>query len=522
MTQTHSEPGGRKSPCAPRRARWVLPGLCLGLVAGLAGCKSELKAETPSRQAEAAQSQPVQSTGSQARYGAFQTVFTEVAKKTVPSVVSVAMERTVTAPQNPFEFFFDQNPFFDGGDGMGPPDRGPRKRKESGLGSGFITDAQGYILTNNHVVEGAQKLTVQLSDEREFEAEVVGTDKPSDLAVIKIKGKVPADLVPLKFGDSDKLEIGEWVVAVGAPFGLYETVTTGIISAKGRQNTGISTYGNFLQTDAAINPGNSGGPLVNLDGRAVGINTAIYSQSGGYQGIGFAIPVNLAKNIMESLIKNGKVTRGWLGVSIQPVSQDMAEALGLKQRRGALVGDVVPGGPAEKAGLKRGDVILKLQGQDVRDANDLMNRIALIPPGSAIDLNVFRDGKERTLKAKAAKRDEEKLARESGAGGLEEGTEGGDISGLGLEAADLTDEARRQYQIGKNPKAGALVTRVDPEGSAAEAGIQEGDVIVEANRKQVESAQDLQGIVSKEGKGRKILFLVNRKGSTFFSMAKAK
>ncbi|MDB5049526.1 MAG: protease Do [Fibrobacteres bacterium] len=500
---------------------------CLFFSFGLIECKSQTKGQAaqagqPATAEAPAQSQPVQSTGSQARYGAFQTVFTDVAKKVVPSVVSVSMERTVTAPQNPFEFFFGPDPFGSGEDGR-PQSRAPRrKQKESGLGSGFITDVKGYILTNNHVVEGAQKITVQLSDEREFDAEVVGTDKPSDLAVIRIKGKIPAGLVPLKFGDSDKLEIGEWVIAVGAPFGLYETVTTGIISAKGRQNTGISTYGNFLQTDAAINPGNSGGPLVNLNGEAVGINTAIYSQSGGYQGIGFAIPVNLAKNIMESLIKSGKVTRGWLGVSIQPVSPDIADALGLKDRRGALVGDVVAGGPADKAGLKRGDVVLKLQGQDVRDANDLMNRIALIPPGSTVDLTVFRDGKQQNLKAKIAKRDEEKVAQEESGGGGGGAVEGGDISSLGMEATDLTDEVRRQFQIGGNIKTGVVVTRVDPDGSAAEAGLQEGDIIVEANRKKVDSAKDLRDIVAKAGKGKKILFLVNRKGTTFFSMATPK
>jgi serine protease Do len=460
------------------------------------------------------------STGSPGKYGAFQSIFTDVAKKAVPSVVSIAMEKTVVAPQNPFEFFFGPGGFGDedgmpGGGGLSPQ---PRRRKESGLGSGFITDAKGYILTNNHVVEGAQKLTVQLSDEREFEAEVVGTDKPSDLAVVRFKGEAPKDLVPLKLGDSDKLQIGEWVVAVGAPFGLYETVTTGIISAKGRQNTGITTYGNFLQTDAAINPGNSGGPLVNLDGDVVGINTAIYSQSGGYQGIGFAIPVNLAKNIMESLIKNGKVTRGWLGVSIQPVSREMADALGLKTGKGALIGDVLPGGPAEAAGLKRGDVILKLQGQDIRDANDLMNRIALIPPGTSVELTVFRDGKESVRKARIGKREEEKLAREGGAG--PEG--GGDVAGLGMEAADLSDDLRQRLKLGRDVKSGAVVVAVDPEGSAAQAGLREGDVIQEANRKKVESAKDLQDAVSKAGKGKNVLMLVNRRGSTFYAMIKGR
>src|SRR5690606_5716805 len=249
-------------------------------------------------------------------------------------------------------------------------------------------------------------------------------------------GDPPEDLVPLPFGDSDALQIGEWVVAVGAPFGLYETVTTGIISAKGRQNTGISTYGNFLQTDAAINPGNSGGPLVDLDGRVVGINTAIFSQSGGYMGIGFAIPVNLARNIMESLIKTGKVTRGWLGVSIQPISPEMAKVLGLSQRRGALVGDVLSGGPAEKAGLRRGDVILEIQGEERKDANDLMNRIALIPPGTGTAMSIFRGGKNIGIKAKVAKREEERPEQPAS-----EPEENG-VTKLGLDVADLTPEVR--------------------------------------------------------------------------------
>jgi serine protease Do len=460
------------------------------------------------------------STESPGKYGAFQSIFTSVAKKAVPSVVSISMERTVDAPQyqNPFEFFFGPDPFGDGGlDGEGPRGRAPGRRRETGMGSGFITDAQGHILTNNHVVEGAQKLTVQLSDEREFEVEVVGTDKPSDLAVVKFKGKPPADIVPLKLGDSDKLQIGEWVVAVGAPFGLYETVTTGIISAKGRQNTGISTYGNFLQTDAAINPGNSGGPLVNLDGDVIGINTAIFSQSGGYQGIGFAIPVNLAKNIMESLIKNGKVTRGWLGVSIQPVSQDMADALGLKGRKGALIGDVVPGGPAEKAGLQRGDVVVKLQDKDIVDANDLMNRIALIEPGSTVEITVFRDGRTQTRKARITKREEERVAMQ---GRQEPSAPGGEVSGLGMEAADLSEEIRQGLKLGEEVKYGAVVLKLDPSGKAAQAGLQPGDVIQEANRRKISSAKDLREAVSKAGKGGNVLLLVNREGSTFYALIK--
>ena len=448
-------------------------------------------------------------TGSAGKYGAFQSVFTDVARKAIPSVVSITSERTVTGRtlqdpfggQDPFDFFF------------GPP-RGPQNRRESGLGSGFIATADGIILTNNHVVEGAQKLTVQLADEREFEAEIVGIDPATDLAVVKIKGK-PGNLAPMEFGDSDKLLIGEWVVAVGAPFGLFETVTSGIISAKGRQNTGITTYGNFLQTDAAINPGNSGGPLVNLEGKVIGINTAIFSQSGGYQGIGFAIPVNLARTVMESLIKEGKVTRGWLGVSIQPLSEEMAEALDMPGKRGALVGDVLPGAPAEKAGIRRGDVILSLDGKDVRDANDLLNRIAQVKPGTTVALAIWRDGRRRDLKAKVSAREEERLAGKPPA---EEKPDGAGMTSLGIEVTELNEEARQALQIGPDIKGGLVVTAVNPAGAAAEAEIREGDVILEANRKPVDRVGELRDAIGRAPKGKSILLLLYRQGSTFFAL----
>jgi serine protease Do len=506
----------------PFRSRLAAAAACLA--ACLAGCKPESRAEGKPADSLAAMGTlaPRDTTGPASaaapgpdRYAAFRSVFTDVARKVIPSVVSVSMERSVPAPQNPFEFFFG-DPSEDPSDGGSRQQ--PRNRKESGLGSGFVVDEKGLILTNNHVVEGAQKLTVQLADEREFEAEVVGTDKPSDIALIRIKHP-PAGLVPLRFGDSDKLQIGEWVVAVGAPFGLYESVTTGIISAKGRQNTGISTYGNFLQTDAAINPGNSGGPLVNLDGEVVGINTAIYSQSGGYMGIGFAIPVNLVRSIQTSLQKSGKVERGWLGVSIQSVSRDMAEALGQKVPEGgivhgALIGDVVPDSPAEKAGLQRGDLVTRIGGVEVKDANDLMNRVALLIPGSKAELTVIRGGKERKVTVTVGKRDESKLASQEGRGA------GGAVAALGLAAADLDDAARKQYRLGKRVKEGAVVTQVDQDGPAAEAGIREGDVIAEADRRKIASAADLEAAAAEEGKDGKILLLVNRRGDTFFAMVR--
>jgi serine protease Do len=367
------------------------------------------------------------------------------------------------------------------------------------------------------VIDGAQKLTVQLADEREFEAEVVGTDPATDLAVIRIKDG-PEGLPALELGNSDELLIGEWVVAVGAPFGLYETVTVGIVSAKGRQNTGITTYGNFIQTDAAINPGNSGGPLVNLDGEVIGINTAIYSQSGGYQGIGFAIPVNLARAVMEGLVRDGKVTRGWLGVSIQPLTHEMASALGLPGRKGALVSDVLDGGPAEKAGVKRGDVITAVNGKEVADANDLMNKVALLQPGTKARLTVWRDGKQATLEARISKREEESLGRQMPGGSPEPESEGTGLSSLGLEATDLTRSARMRYRIAPGIRDGAVVTAVTPDGPAAEADIRAGDVILEAGRREITSVADLRRAVSASPRDKGILLLLDRQGSTFYAV----
>lgn len=465
-------------------------------------------------------SQSPGATGSSGRLGSFQSVFTDVARKAVPSVVSITSERTVTS-QGPDFFGGDPFEFFFGPGGRGGSPRGPQRRRESGLGSGLIASSDGIILTNNHVVEGAQRLTVQLADEREFEAEVVGTDPATDLAVIRIKDR-PADLVPLEFGNSDQLLIGEWVVAVGAPFGLFETVTVGIISAKGRQNTGITTYGNFLQTDAAINPGNSGGPLVNLEGKVIGINTAIFSQSGGYQGIGFAIPVNLARNVMENLVKHGKVTRGWLGISIQPLTSEMGAALGLKNRKGALVGDVVEGGPAERSGIRRGDVILAINGRQVVDANDLMNQVAQIQPGTTAELSIWRDGRQTRIKARVARREEERAAALNPRGGEDEDPEAGGMAALGIQAADLNDQTRERFRIGRGVRRGAVVVAVDPAGPAAEEGIQEGDVILEVGRKPVGSAAELRSRVAGAPKGSGILLLVSRGGNTSYVLVTPK
>ena len=340
----------------------------------------------------------------------FQNLFSDVAEKAIPTVVSIYSERNIASPASgsPYDDFLDEGPFnyFFGDSTNGKPNSKPRK--ESGLGSGVIISPNGYILTNYHVIEGADVIKVQLSDETEYPGTVIGTDKASDMAVIKIT-VVNTKLPTLSMGNSDKLRIGEWVLAVGNPYGLSHTVTTGIISAKGRKNTGINSYENFLQTDAAINPGNSGGALLNLSGELIGINSAIFTRSGGYQGIGFAIPINMAKKITEDLIRDGSVTRGWLGVSTQPLTAELANSLKLQNKNGAFIGGVVPGSPAEKAGIKRGDVIIKIGAAEIKDASDLLNQIALLIPSHTVDITLIREAKSLSIESQISKRDDKRM-----------------------------------------------------------------------------------------------------------------
>ena len=325
--------------------------------------------------------------------------FTNVAKKAKPAVVFITAERTVEVPsramppqfRDPFEDFFDRfSPH------QGPRQSEPRKRQQVGQGSGFIISPDGYVLTNNHVVGQADKIKVKLHDGRELEAKKVGTDPKSDVAVIKLEGK---DFPVLPLGDSDELEVGEWVIAIGNPFGLAETVTVGVVSAKGRSRVGIADYEDFIQTDAAINPGNSGGPLINLRGEAVGINTAIFSRSGGYMGIGFAIPIDMAEVIKDQLVKTGKVTRGFLGIMMQDLTKELSESLGSTTTEGILVAEVVEGSPAEKAGFKQGDIITKLDGQPATEMSKFRNEVGLMAPGTKAEITVVRDGKELKLAA---------------------------------------------------------------------------------------------------------------------------
>ena len=439
------------------------------------------------------------------KYGDFQQIFADVAEAALPAVVSIHSEKEVNAEDSPvadesFDFFF------------GGPESGAQPHREEGLGSGVIIDSDGTILTNNHVIAGADRIRVQLYDDREFDAEVLGADPASDLAVIRVKD-AKGRFTSMPLGDSDRLRIGEWVLAVGSPYGLSQTVTTGIISAKGRHNTGINSYENFLQTDAAINPGNSGGALVNLKGELVGINTAIFSRSGGYQGIGFAIPISMARKISADLIRDGRVTRGWLGVSIQPLEPELAAAIGAKDRRGALVGGIVSGSPADVAGLRRGDVILGVGKRPIQDPNDLLNYIALQPPGSWIEVNINREGRNLVFKVKVARRDESRMA------GLQGREERGapEAPALGLRLADLSPDLRGRYRVDSAVTRGAVVIGVARDSRASRARLREGDVIVEANRTRVLNAEGFDEVMKKSSKGNRILLLVNRNGGTFFT-----
>ena len=409
------------------------------------------------------------------------TSFAPVVKKVAPSVVKVFTTTKAKASAmrgGPFEDPFFRQFFGNQFGGQGIPEA--NMPPQHGIGSGVIVTKDGYILTNNHVVDEADELKVALQDGREFTAKVVGKDPKTDIAVIKIKAE---NLPQIEITDSDKIEVGDLVLAVGNPYGIGQTVTMGMVSAKGRAPLGLD-YEDFIQTDAAINPGNSGGALVDADGRLIGINTAIYSRSGGNQGIGFAVPVNLARNVMDSLIKTGKVTRGYLGVSIQDINPALAKEFNLKNDKGALVADVVPNGPADKAGLKSGDVIVQFNGKPVADSRHLKLEVANVQPGETADLNLLRDGATKTVEV--AVKDvpgTEKLA----ANEPSDSTDSGTLQGVAVQ--DLDAKAREQLQIPAHVR-GAVVTSVAPSSAASEAGLKAGDVITSINRQPVKSAED--------------------------------
>ncbi|MBM4242598.1 MAG: DegQ family serine endoprotease [Deltaproteobacteria bacterium] len=395
--------------------------------------------------------------------------------------------------QDPREFWEPFERFF------GPMPR--RRAPERSLGSGFIFDPAGYILTNNHVVENANEIKVKLNSGEEMTAELVGRDPKTDLAVLKIDAKENLPTIP--FGDSEKVKVGEWVMAIGNPFGLEFSVTAGIVSAKGRF-IGQGNYDDFLQTDTPINPGNSGGPLLDLNGRVVGINTSIFSRSGGNIGIGFAIPINLAKDLIPQMRDKGKVTRGWIGVMIQKVTPDIADSLGLKASRGALVADVVKGGPAEEAGIKVGDVIVSFDGRDVRESTELPTLVAREKIGQEVPVVVMRDGTEETVSIKIAemKDDEDQVAT-------------GESEAFGLAVQNLTPEIAESLGIGIDVQ-GVLVSGVEPGSPADEAGLRRGDVIVEVNRKPVKDVDGYKKEMKATGEGKSVLMLVRRGENTLF------
>ncbi len=402
---------------------------------------------------------------------------------------------------SPFDDFFDK--FL--------PKAPPKgEYKTQSLGSGVIVKIdgkKGYILTNNHVVADMDELKVKLSDKREFDGEVVGTDEQTDLAVIKIEGE---NLKAAIMGDSENLRQGQWAIAIGNPFGLTHTVSLGVVSAIGRSGVGIANYENFIQTDAAINPGNSGGPLVNIDGEIIGINTAIFTRSGGYQGIGFAIPVNMAKAVLRDLIDKGKVTRGWLGVAIQDMDASLAEQFGVEVTEGVLISDVQDDSPAKEAGFERGDIVIEYDNKEISDVNRLRNIVAQTEVGKKVEVKVLRKEKEKILTVKIGEQPSDLFASGKPSIG----------NRLGLSVQDLTDELARSF--GYENESGVVVTAVEPDSPASETDIKEGDLIKEVNREKINNIKEFREALKNTDKGKDLLLLIRRGMHTRFVIIKGK
>jgi serine protease Do len=444
-----------------------------------------------------------------ANEGPSRNSYAPVLKSVLPAVVNISSSKVVRAPsESPDGMmpFFRQ--FFGGEDGDGSfalPQ--PRDHREKSLGSGVVVSPEGYILTNNHVVDGATDVRVTLSDKREFQGRVVGTDPKTDIAVLRIAA---SNLSPITIGDSSKAEVGDTVLAIGDPFGVGETVTKGIVSATGRGNLGIEDYEDFIQTDAPINPGNSGGALINDRGELIGINTAIITHgSGGNQGIGFAVPSNLARTVLEEILKNGKVTRAYLGIYPQDVTPAIAKAFGEKYPRGVLVGDVSPNSPAQAAGLRRGDIILEVDGKPMTDSNQLRMTISMMPPGSAAKLKVVHDGSQRELTIKLHELPTEQAEINNETGDQPQAS-------AGIEVANLTPEIAQQLNLAATTT-GVVVKHVNPSSPLADSGLREGDVIQEVNHQPVKNVSDFHNAMHKDATNP--LLLVNRGGRTLFVTA---
>jgi serine protease Do len=440
----------------------------------------------------------------------------DLVSRLTPAVVDIAVSQGAESadaqnppmpelpPDSPFRQYFDD--FFK----RQQRGQSPQQRPVNAMGSGFVIDSAGLVVTNNHVIEGADSIQVHFTDGKTLKAELVGRDPKIDLAVLRVKPEQP--LTSLKFGDSDLLRVGDWVIAVGNPFGLGGSVSLGIVSARNR-DINAGPYDDFIQTDAAINKGNSGGPLFNMAGEVVGINTAIYSPSGGSVGIGFSVPSRTARGIIDQLVKYGETRRGWLGVRIQSVTDDLVESLGLDKARGALIADVTPTGPAEKAGIESGDVVIEFDSRPIKEMKDLPRLVADTAIGKKVAVKVLRKGKEVMITAEVGRlEDGEKLVAQAGAGGAG-GLAGATVTVLGMTVSQITDDLRKRFSIDANVK-GAVVTTVEPNSTAADKKIEPGDVITEAGEKPVGKPGDVEASVKDAEKDKKnsVLMLVSKGG----------
>jgi len=506
MNHHASAPDTRQAARRFAAAVGVAAALC-GLAVGTTWRNAALQAASPTPAAVAAAAPAPTASAIAAGVSSYATVVDQV----TPSVVTVRVAKKAEASPTAMPFNDPRFREFFGRGFEGAVPRAPRSQRQEGLGSGVIVNADGYILTNHHVVEGADSIEVELSDGRVVQATVVGDDAPSDLAVLKVKASgLPA--IPL--GDSDKARIGDVVLAVGNPLGIGQTVTSGIISAKGRTTgTGDGSFQDFLQTDAPINHGNSGGALVNLQGELLGINSQMLSPSGGSIGLGFAIPSNMARNVMTQLISSGHVRRAKLGVTVQPVTADLAATLGLSNVRGALVNQVEDGSPAQRAGLQQGDVITEVQGRRVSDGNDLRNAISNTQPGTSVALKVVRDGHNTDLSAKL---DELKPQTEAV---NRDGESPSPAGRYGMSVAPLTPELAQEHKLPKSAQ-GVVVTDLDPDGAAASSGVQADDVIEKVNGHATTTVAELRAAIERTD-GKPVLVLVNRDGRSLFLTLKA-
>jgi serine protease Do len=486
-----------------------IAGLALGLVLGVAGlgvARTIQNSAVAQKVGSTSTSNPPATLKLAApSEGESKSSFAPVVKAVLPSVVNISSSKVVKSSAEGMEQM-QMDPMFRQFFGQGGMEV-PKDRREKALGSGVIVSPEGYILTNNHVVDGATDVKVTLSDKREFKARIVGSDPKTDVAVLKIEA---SNVTPLTIGDSSKVEVGDVAIAVGDPFGVGQTVTKGIISAKGRGGLGIEDYEDFLQTDAPINPGNSGGALVNDRGELIGINTAIISHgSGGSQGIGFAVPANLARQVMDQILKNGKVVRAYLGILPQDVTPNMAKAFGEKEARGIVVGDVTPSSPAQESGIQRGDIILELNGRPIADSNQLRMTISMMPPGSSVKLKTLRNGNERDLTVKLAEMPTETAK-------LNSQEEGGNKALDGVEVSNLNPQIADELGLPASTK-GVVVAGVDPASKMAESGLRRGDVIQEVNHQSVRNVSEFQSALKKGGD--EPLLLVNRGGRTLYITA---